>query len=234
MVDKPETIFNQSSGSHDTISTNHPNSDTISINCSRLFKNDPYSIPLDNTNTIEDETLNKHYTDLQVSNGATLNETSLSSNKNEAGDVKTKVKTRRNRRNFSFDQLRELEGLFARTQYPDAYMRENLCHRLGLSEVRVQVWFQNRRAKRRKQERDYEKGSETTDSRPPLWQPLPMMLQPRHVTMCHNVHDRSLLRFLESQSSQCRIFTATSSSPRRASIADLRRKARLHLTGLGL
>ncbi|KAL2102700.1 hypothetical protein ACEWY4_001868 [Coilia grayii] len=80
-----------------------------------------------------------------------MNEELETSNKS-TGVLCQLVNHRRVRTAFSAAQLEMLEKVFQETHYPDVYTRDQLAASTQLSDSKVQIWFQNRRAKWKKTE----------------------------------------------------------------------------------
>ncbi|XP_035244375.1 homeobox protein ANF-1-like [Anguilla anguilla] len=61
---------------------------------------------------------------------------------------------RRPRTAFTGTQIELLESVFQVNSYPGIDVREELAQRLDLDEDRIQIWFQNRRAKLKRSHRE--------------------------------------------------------------------------------
>ncbi|XP_006876600.1 PREDICTED: homeobox protein ESX1 [Chrysochloris asiatica] len=104
---------------------------------------------------------------------------------------------RRYRTSYTAEQLRKLEKVFESTPYPDVHAsgRMAIAKHLDINETKVQVWFQNRRAKWRRHQRAltlqhsmalHPLSMGVTFDRPymePTWRAVPLVPQPPRLPM---------------------------------------------------
>lgn len=115
---------------------------------------------------------------------------------------------RRQRTSFNKYQLDALHAAFKQNHYPEAPLRDHLAKATNLDPSRIQVWFQNQRAKTRKQSGILSNMSSPTDTSVGGHETSPSLLEQQLRGFAHHQqnqqqeHDQHHQRFLDKSSKQ--------------------------------
>ncbi|GFT23137.1 hypothetical protein TNCV_2820531 [Trichonephila clavipes] len=104
---------------------------------------------------------------LETAEGCNLHLSSLDSNSAPSAGHSGPQRTKRMRTSFKHHQLRTMKSYFAINQNPDAKDLKQLAQKTGLSKRVLQVWFQNARAKWRRnnlRQVDHPQGSQNSQN----------------------------------------------------------------------
>mmetsp|Transcript_22499 Transcript_22499/g.56434 ORF Transcript_22499/g.56434 Transcript_22499/m.56434 type:complete len:218 (-) Transcript_22499:181-834(-) len=116
---------------------------------------------------------------------------------------------KRRRIKISDAQLSFLQLAFARNNRPSFAQREAIAAVVGMTTRQVQVWFQNRRSKRRGAIKPWEGGYQYPSSAPPMQSPFGASFQPKATALQPSNYQAPLINTANISSlSQQQLYTA--------------------------
>lgn len=130
-------------------SSPHISEDTSRSDCSSETTLVHISPPYDSSSDGEEYDASADFDSEDEGNGKAMDEDDISQAGSNSSSSLRKQKGKPRQRTTT-DQLRILEAAYSTTKVPNQELRKDLASQLGMTNRRVQIWFQNKRAKEKR------------------------------------------------------------------------------------